>query len=258
MTSFSFLTPLLPLHNPNHTLTSIGCDLGDGGKGARTFLQTSTLLTQALHSGLGRCLKPPPVSSEAFSWFPEGLFPLTLPDLSSLSTSHLLLPRHREPHCFSICSPSWLLDSQQPIFQYLSAKSLSTASSLRQELGKTEPAETLIAHTYQWLICETWETCGYCFVLRNSSPKRASLYHSSIGAASQAQSLNLHIPQLSSDPDGNVSQALGDILKVVHCSAFPKGRSEKWASISPPLWDQGGERYNPQHPHLPTSLVAQW
>ena len=44
---------------------------------ARTFLQTSILLTWVLHSGLGRCLKLPPVSSEAFSWFPEGLFPLT-------------------------------------------------------------------------------------------------------------------------------------------------------------------------------------
>lgn len=114
---------------------------------------------------------------------------------------------------------------------------LHSPASCGEELGETEPAETLITHTYQWLTAETWETLGYCFALRNSSPKRASLYHSSIGAASQPQSPNLHIPQLSSGPDGYVSQALGDTLKVVCCSPFPKGRSEKQAPISPLLWE---------------------
>ena len=133
-----------------------------------------------------------------------------------------MAPRHPATHILvSFC--------QEPLH--------SPASSLRQELGKTEPAETLITPIYQWLTSETWETLGYCFALRNSSSKRASLYHSSVGAASHAQSLNLHIPQLSSDPDNYVSQALGDILKVVHCSPFPKGRCEKWTSISPPLWE---------------------
>lgn len=147
------------------------------------------------------------------------------------------VPLTQGMHFFSSWSLPWLLDIQQ----YTSSIFLPRSSPQPSKLPQTGPGKNKT-------LCQLTlaggphlghgKHSGVFFALRNSSSSTAALHHSSIGAASQSQSLNVCISQMSSDTDGLVSQALGGTLSMVDCSPFP-GPEVRGGHLSAPPFRSG-------------------